>query len=119
MNQRRYYKKRGIGGIFSSIAMLPWDDDPDMYRVNSQGKRTLRVWYIHHAESEALFKLYDEDEVMECIEGGGCDSIGFHTYQKLRRQYVQGIAQQTKNRKKVPKKLQVPVRRKAKKKIKS
>lgn len=50
-----------------------------------------RVWYLHHAESECVMKVYSDDEAMHHVMYDGCDIINFLAYKRLAKEYGQDI----------------------------
>lgn len=62
-------------------------------------KAPRRVWFLHHAESECVLKVYSEGEVEICVDRDQCDLIPFRYYEILRKKYeraerdFQGLSQ--------------------------
>mgnify|MGYP007022322467 CR=1 FL=1 len=52
-------------------------------------RRVVKVWYLNHAESESVLKVYSLKTAMRCCEVDGCDMISRKTYLRLRKEYGQ------------------------------
>lgn len=52
---------------------------------------TSRVWYLDHAESDCVLKVYSEDRAMHYVMYDGCVIIDYQTYKLKAKEYGQEI----------------------------